>query len=376
MSSPRRWRASARTPPSRGRKRCHALSFLAPFLSEEQVTMVRRLVGDGDRVAIVVGPAGTGKTVALAAAREAWEASGIAVQGVAVARRAARELSDGAGIPSTSVTALLRRLRLGVEPLRRGSVLVIDEAGMLATRQLAELLRHANAVGAKLVLTGDHRQLPELEAGGCFRGLAIRLPYIGLRDNRRQHAEWEQSALRELRHGDVERALAEYKEHERVVVEPDSASIGRRLVTDWWSSGGPAGGIIIALRRTDVRALNRLAPDEMRAAGRLVGLELECGGELISAGDVVVLRLNDVRRGVSNGDRGVVNAVDADRLLVDLGGRAVELDREYLSRFTGHGDPVVAHGYAVPATSPRASPPIERSSSLPTSFTASGRTQR
>jgi conjugative relaxase-like TrwC/TraI family protein len=318
-----------------------------PFLSAEQVMMVRRLTGDGDRVAIVVGPAGTGKTVALAAAREAWEASEIAVQGVAVARRAARELSDGAGIPSTSVTALLRRLRLGAEPLKRGSVLVIDEAGMLATRQLAELLRHVTAAGAKLVLTGDHRQLPELEAGGCFRGLAIRLPYIGLRDNRRQHAEWEQRALRELRHGDVERALAEYKEHERVVVEPDSASIGRRLVADWWASGGPDGGIIIALRRTDVRALNHLARDEMRAAGRLVGPDLECGGELISAGDVIVLRLNDSRRGVSNGDRGVVRAVDADRLLVELGGRVVELDREYLSRTTSHGDPVVAHGYAV-----------------------------
>jgi hypothetical protein len=44
--------------------------------------------------------------------------------------------------------------------------------------------------------------LPELEAG-CFCGLAIRLPFIGLRDNRRQHAEWEQHALRELRHGEV-----------------------------------------------------------------------------------------------------------------------------------------------------------------------------
>ncbi|MDA0161263.1 relaxase domain-containing protein [Solirubrobacter ginsenosidimutans] len=318
-----------------------------PFLSGEQVTMVQRLVGDGDRVAIVVGPAGTGKTVALAAARDAWEASGISVQGVAVARRAARELSDGAGIQSTSVTALLRRLRLGADPLPRGSVLVIDEAGMLATRQLAELLRHTTAVGAKLVLTGDHRQLPELEAGGCFRGLAIRLPYIGLKDNRRQHAPWEQEALRELRHGDVEKALAEYKRQERIVVAPDAHRLGERLVADWWSSGGPNGGIMIALRRTDVRTLNRLARIAMRDAGRLHGEELFCGEESISAGDVVVLRLNDPRRGVTNGDRGTVVAVGHGSLQVDVGGRVVELDDEYLSRFTNHGDPVVAHGYAV-----------------------------
>jgi len=317
------------------------------YLSPEQVVMVERLAGDGDRVAIIVGPAGAGKTVALAAAREAWEASGITVLGAAVARRAARELADGAGIPSTSVTALLRRLRLGAEPLQRGSVLVIDEAGMLATRQLAEVLRHTTTAGAKLVLTGDHRQLPELEAGGCFRGLAIRLPYIGLRENRRQQARWEQQALRELRHGDVELALAEYRRRERLVVERDSAAVGRRLVGDWWASGGPDGGVMIALRRRDVRVLNRLAREAMRAAGRLHGPELVCGGEPISAGDTVVLRLNDSRRGVTNGDRGIVCAVASDSLLLQVGERVVELDREYLSRVNGHGDPVVAHGYAV-----------------------------
>jgi conjugative relaxase-like TrwC/TraI family protein len=317
------------------------------FLSAEQAEMVERLASDGDRVAIVVGPAGTGKTVALAAAREAWEASGIAVVGVAVARRAARELGDGAGIEATSVAAMLRRLRLGVDPLPRGSVLVVDEAGMLATRQLAELLRHTTSAGSKLVLTGDHRQLPELEAGGCFRGLAIRLPFIGLRENRRQHAEWEQHALRELRHGDVELALAEYQRHERIVVEPDAAALGQHLAADWWSSGGPAGGIMIALRRSDVRALNRLAREAMREAGRLHGSELLVGDEPVSAGDTVVLRQNDSHRGVTNGDRGVVRSVGIDSLVLQIGDRLVNLDSEYLARTTVHGDPVVTHGYAV-----------------------------
>ncbi len=336
----------ARTAIARERSLHDALA-LRPYLAEEQTTMVTRLVRDGDRVAIVVGPAGTGKTVALAAARQAWEASGISIQGAAVARRAARELSGGAGIPSTSITALLRRLRLGAEPLKPGSVLVIDEAGMLGTRQLAEILQHTTAAGAKLVLTGDHRQLPELEAGGCFRGLAIRLPYIGLRENRRQHAPWEQAALRELRHGDVEVALAEYKQHDRVVVERDAPRLGERMVADWWSSGGPSSGIMIALRRTDVRALNRLARERMRCAGHLAEAEIELGGEPISAGEVVVLRLNDSRRGVANGDRGTVRAVGEDSLSIEIAGRIVHLDSEYLTRVTNHGDPVVAHGYAV-----------------------------
>ena len=84
-----------------------------PTIADEQAEMVRRLVLDGDGVAVVVGQAGTGKTYALAAAREAWEASGYRVIGAALARRAAIELEDGAGIASTSVAALLEDLRDG-----------------------------------------------------------------------------------------------------------------------------------------------------------------------------------------------------------------------------------------------------------------------
>ena len=71
-----------------------------PTIADEQAEMVRRLVLDGDGVAVVIGQAGTGKTFALAAAREAWEGSGYRVVGAALARRAAIELEDGAGIES------------------------------------------------------------------------------------------------------------------------------------------------------------------------------------------------------------------------------------------------------------------------------------
>jgi len=68
-----------------------------PTIAGEQAEMVRRLVLGGDGVAVVVGQAGTGKTFALAAAREAWEGSGYRVMGATLARRAAIELEDGAG---------------------------------------------------------------------------------------------------------------------------------------------------------------------------------------------------------------------------------------------------------------------------------------
>jgi ATP-dependent exoDNAse (exonuclease V) alpha subunit len=59
---------------------------------------------------------------------------------------------------------------------------------MVSTRELAELADHAARNRAKLVLVGDDRQLPELEAGGAFRALARRLPVVELTENRRQAA--------------------------------------------------------------------------------------------------------------------------------------------------------------------------------------------
>jgi conjugative relaxase-like TrwC/TraI family protein len=315
-------------------------------LSAEQEMMVRRLTMDGDRVAVVLGQAGVGKTYALRAARRAWEATGTPVFGAAIALRAARELEDGAGISSTSVASMLHRLRAGAE-LPYGSVLVVDEAGMLPTRELDELLGHVSQADGKLVLTGDHRQLPELEAGGCFRGLVYRLPAITLVENHRQRAGWERAALRELRHGDVDTALDEYRAHGRVLTADDGDSVRARMVADWLRAGGAPEAMMIALRRRDARALNRLARQALVDAGRVGGPEMLYAGEPFAAGDAVLLRRNDGRLGIANGDRGIVVHVGEDHLAVDVRGRLVTLDPDYLAKTTAHGDPVVAHGYAV-----------------------------
>ena len=319
---------------------------MAHPLATEQETMLRRLVLRGDRVSVVLGQAGAGKTYALRAAREAWSASGVAVVGAAVSRRAARGLEDGAGVPSTSVAALLYRLRVGGEPLAPGSVVVVDEAGMLPTRELHELLERVLEVDGKLVLTGDHRQLPELEAGGSFRGLVYRLPAIILEENRRQSARWERAALRELRHGSVEAALAAYREHGRVTLANGAAEVRGQMVDDWLKAGGAPEAIMIALRRADVRDLNTRAREALVDAGVVEGRELVVNAQRFSAGDVVLVRMNDQRLDIANGDRGTVERIDGEAMVVNISGRLVTLDRSYLSQTTAHGDPVVAHGYA------------------------------
>jgi conjugative relaxase-like TrwC/TraI family protein len=323
-----------------------------PSLAGEQVDMVRHLTQDGDGVTVVVGPAGSGKTFALAAAREAWEATGRHVYGAAVARRAARELEDDAGIPSTSVAALLLALdRRPYSTLQPRSVLVVDEAGMLPTRELAQLIEKVRDRNVKLVLVGAHRQLAAIGARGAFRGLMARLPVIELEENRRQVAQWERDALRLVRDGAAPEAVRRYEEAGRIVLGDDAAELCQRLVADWWASRDISGALMIAERRVHVDDLNGRAHALMRACGALGTEEVTVGHAAFSTGDRVVVRRNDRALGVVNGDRGVVVGVDPvqGRVELELAGRTVALDRAYLERPTRHGRPALMHGYAITA---------------------------
>jgi conjugative relaxase-like TrwC/TraI family protein len=319
-----------------------------PSLSAEQRRVVKSLCLDGHGVAVVAGRAGTGKTFTLGAAREAWQAAGLPVLGVAVARRAAGELWEGAGIRSTSVAALLGDLG-NSERLPERCVLVVDEAGMIATRDLAELLQHVERASGKLVLVGDDRQLPAIEAGGAFRGLVQRGLAVELGENVRQANLWEREALDHLRAGRAEQALGLYTGHEALIVEPTGRDVRERLVREWLDARGGGDCVMIAQRRADVADLNARAREKLLAAGALGREELELGGGAFAAGDQVVVKRNDLRLGVTNGQRGEVIAVDAEAgsVVVECGGQRVELDRAFLSGATRDGDPTLVHGYAM-----------------------------
>jgi YD repeat-containing protein len=241
-----------------------------PTLGPDQAPLVRRLTGSGDGVEVVRAPAGTGKTFALEAARTAWEASGHRVFGCALSARAACELQDQAGIDATTIARLAGELDRG-HSLQRGDVLIVDEAGMVGTRAIARLAEHTAEVGAKLVLVGDDRQLPELQAGGAFRSLADRLGAGELREVRRQRHGWDRDALTALRDGDVERWAQAYREHGRIVARPTADGVRSQLVSDWWRASRDSGcdAVMIAHRRADVAELNQRARALMRATGQL-----------------------------------------------------------------------------------------------------------
>ncbi|MDP8932132.1 MAG: relaxase domain-containing protein [Actinomycetota bacterium] len=318
-------------------------------LSDEQATVVRQLTSSGHGVEVLVGKAGTGKTFALAAARDAWQRAGIPVTGAALAARAAIELQDATGIPVTTLARLLRQVEDGRpgSPLAPRSVLVVDEAGMVGTRHLARLLRHAESQQVKVVLVGDAHQLPEIDAGGLFRALTTRLPAVELTHNRRQTQPWEVAALDQLRHGDPNQAITAYQAHGRIITADTTEALREQLVADWWDTYdqlGATSAVMVALRRSDVDDLNTRARTRLLAAGHLTGPTLHLDGQRFQAGDRIVCLRNDRRIGVVNGTPATITTVDPGHRALDVttdDGRRVSLPARYLE--AGH----VAHGYAI-----------------------------
>src|SRR6185312_761225 len=148
-------------------------------LSDQQQMVLNHLV-DSSHLKLVVGYAGTGKSYLLGNAREIWEKSGYNVRGVSLSGIAAQNLEQSSGISSRTVASFLYGLDQGRGNLSHKDILVIDEAGMLGSRQMERLVSEANRAGAKLVAIGDWQQLQAIEAGAAFRSMADAHPCVEL----------------------------------------------------------------------------------------------------------------------------------------------------------------------------------------------------
>ncbi len=287
-------------------------------LSSEQVAMVETITTDGAGVSLVIGAAGSGKTHALSAARDAWTRAGYTVIGCALAARAAQQLQADSAIPSVTLDRLLIDLdRSDTSSLTPSTVVVADEAAMIGTRKLARLLDHAHQVQAKVVLVGDPHQLPEIEAGGAFSALADRLGASTLVENRRQQDPIERRALGELRAGHVDVAIDLLAEHGHVIEAPDRNDAHRQMIDGWYAAiqrGETA--VMLALRRTDVDALNQLARQALDAGGHYEPERITIGGREYAVGDWVMTRRNDRQLQVVNGQSGKVLSVNDETLTV------------------------------------------------------------
>lgn len=181
-------------------------------LSDEQRQAIEHITGR-ERIAAVVGFAGAGKSTMLAAAREAWEAEGYQVHGAALAGKAAEGLEESSGIESRTLASWSYSWDHGRDLIGRRDVFVIDEAGMVGSRQLARFIGEAEERGAKIVLVGDHEQLQAIGAGAPFRAIAEQIGHVELSGIRRQRHDWQRQASVAFATHETADGLAAYREH-------------------------------------------------------------------------------------------------------------------------------------------------------------------
>ena len=319
-----------------------------PQLTASQREMVRRFATSGNAIEVGIGPAGSGKTAVMAVLAELATFTANPIRGAALAARAAVGLQTASGVPSSTLTRLLAEAREG-GGLPRGVVMVVDEASMVGTRQLAAVSDLVDDAEGKLILIGDDRQLPEIDAGGMFRALAQRLPAVELTENIRQRQPWEREALTQLRDGSVGRALEMYRQRRRIIVGQCRHETLARAVEDWYrqvaATGDLTDALLIAHDNNTVTELNQRARAYFAASRRLHGPALEVGERSFQAGDRVLCLQNQSRLGVLNGDLGTLLAVDPDRRSL-----SVRLDRDpetrdLPSRYLEQG--YVDYGYAL-----------------------------
>jgi conjugative relaxase-like TrwC/TraI family protein len=367
-------------------------------LHSDQRAAAATVLLSGNRLDAIVGPAGTGKTTTLGAVKAAWEAgfgTGTVV-GLAPAAASAevlgRELAmttenvakwlyesagQGAGTRAAQFFDVEQRLTrhqgdrnpqtvrlaqkaawLAAEQDRwrfhRNQLIVVDEASMVSTLQLAALVQQAHDAGAKVLLVGDPGQLDAIDAGGILgwldrQGKTSRLTTIW-----RFEQAWEQGASLMLRSGDFS-AVAEYNRHGRLRHGSYLGMVDQAYLN--WHADTKAGksSILIAAENDTVSMLNQRAQ-----ADRIIQGDVDAeqavpivDGSRAGRGDTVISRQNDRTIVDSNGDfirnGTMLDVVRADRRNGSISavrrdtGATISLTREYVESSVELGYATTAH---------------------------------
>jgi Ti-type conjugative transfer relaxase TraA len=284
------------------------------MLAAEQVAAIEAVTGP-ERISAVVGLAGAGKSTMLAAARDAWEAQGYCVHGAALAGKAAEGLEESSGIASRTLASWERGWERGFDKLGPKDVFVIDEAGMVGSKQLSRFITEADLAGAKIVLVGDPEQLQPIGAGAAFRAVAERVGMVELEGIRRQREGWQRAASGNFGRHRTEAGLAAYAERGAIRFEATGEEARTAIVRDVMADmdSRPEGSrLVLAHRRVDVQDLNEAIRGVRLARGELAGevvYQTTEGARAFAPGDRVLFRENNRELGVKNGMLGTVAQV-------------------------------------------------------------------
>lgn len=282
-------------------------------LSAEQSAAIQAATS-GHRLATIRGAAGAGKTTALQPVVDAYTRSGYTVHGVALASSAARVLGEETGMQTETIARLLTRAEHARRPvLTSKSVLIVDEAGMVDTAQMARLIDLVHQSDAKIVLVGDEKQLQAVGAGGAFQAAQVHTQEHGshaeLAENYRQRDAGDKAATKALEAGEAAQALEHYAAKGQVAVGTGPELV-RRMADDWWQDAQTHTdhAMMISGDNATVGELGRHAQRHLKEGGRLGDAlaaalpTAKWGATDLYAGDQIMLRTVSSERSRKRGD--------------------------------------------------------------------------
>lgn len=287
-------------------------------------------ITDPGSLKCVIGYAGSGKSYLLGAARQAWEAKEYNVQGITLAGIAAENLEASSGIASRTFASRCWYWDRGEQKLTNKDILVVDEAGMLGSRQVARILTEAKAAGAKVILIGDTQQLQAIEAGAAFRAISEKIPTIELTEIWRQKDEWQRNATRDFANGYVAKALAAYHKHDHLHKYDSDHDAREALIAQWQdvrATSPKTTQIILSYKRSDVAELNKLARNLRKSLGELkkdVIVSTALGKKAFAVGERLYFLENNQTLGVKNGTLGTL--LDINRHILKGHTLKIQLD--------------------------------------------------
>jgi Ti-type conjugative transfer relaxase TraA len=321
-------------------------------LRDDQRAAFDHATGEGG-IKIVEGRAGTGKSFTLAAIRDAHQEQGRGVIGLAPTNSVAEDLKADGFARASTVHAELFRLKNGRAIWDKSTVVIVDEAAMLDTRVTRELLVEARRSGAKLILTGDDRQLASIERGGLFSELKQRHGSAEITEVTRQKVDWQRQAARELAEGNFAEAVSAFAKNGAIVWTQKQDQAREALVERWRQDTARdprATRFVFAYTNKDVNALNEDLRAARRERGELSGedarFETKHGAAMFAVGDRVQFTDTLKSAKIYNGNVGTITGLDARTglLRAQLDGPQGAPGREVVwsaSEFDGF-----RHGYA------------------------------
>jgi Ti-type conjugative transfer relaxase TraA len=358
-------RTQERTALADGAAVAQAVHHVGIFVRHQEAALASRTLRDDQRLAfehavsrgglkLIEGRAGTGKSYTLAAVRDAHERAGYRVVGLAPTNAVAQDLKADGFAEADTVHAALFGLKNGRTSWNQRTVLVVDEAAMLDSRVTGEVLAEARAAGAKVILTGDDRQLASIERGGLFTELRKIHGAAEITEVTRQKVGWQRQAARDLAEGRFDAAVQAFDRHGAVTWTTDEDASRTALVARWKvdSLADPgASRFVFAYTNADVSRLNAELRQVRRDRGELQGVDVmlttKHGEAGFAVGDRVQFTDTAKKLGVYNGNAGVITGLDADtgRVVVQLDAAAGKEGR-VVTWSASDGFEGFRHGYA------------------------------